>query len=276
MAPEQVEGREADARTDVFAFGAVLYEMVTGRRAFGGETQASLVGAILEKQPPPVSTLQPLAPRRSRPRRADVPRQGPRRAVAVGRGPGARTLLDRRARGHVPEGTGAPTGVAALAGAGRAPGAGRSGRSRRRPLAYAAAARASGRALAPRSPTGRGADRPPRPRAHGRHGPAEPDRDRAVARRPTPRVRGTAGRSTAALRARGWTGTRHGLCLGRRERTTRSSPRTARRSASGPGARSAGWRSTAARRSRCARPPDSAGPPGSPRTRSCSPRWRAA
>ena len=62
MAPEQVEGREADARTDVFAFGAVLYEMVTGRRAFGGKTQASLVGAILEKQPPPVSTLQPLAP----------------------------------------------------------------------------------------------------------------------------------------------------------------------------------------------------------------------
>ena len=62
MAPEQVEGGEADARTDVFAFGAVLHEMVTGRRAFGGKSQASLVAAILEKQPPPVSTLQPLAP----------------------------------------------------------------------------------------------------------------------------------------------------------------------------------------------------------------------
>ncbi len=62
MAPEQVEGREADARTDVFAFGAVLHEMVTGRRAFAGKSQASLVAAILEKQPPPPSTLQPLAP----------------------------------------------------------------------------------------------------------------------------------------------------------------------------------------------------------------------
>jgi serine/threonine-protein kinase len=62
MAPEQVEGREADARTDVFAFGAVLHEMVTGRRAFDAKSQASLVAAILEKQPPPPSTLQPLAP----------------------------------------------------------------------------------------------------------------------------------------------------------------------------------------------------------------------
>jgi len=62
MAPEQVEGHEADARTDVFAFGAVLHEMVTGQRAFAGKSRASLVAAILEKQPPPPSTLQPLAP----------------------------------------------------------------------------------------------------------------------------------------------------------------------------------------------------------------------
>jgi eukaryotic-like serine/threonine-protein kinase len=62
MAPEQVEGRESDSRTDVFAFGAVLHEMVTGRRAFDGKSQASLVAAILEKQPPAVSALQPLAP----------------------------------------------------------------------------------------------------------------------------------------------------------------------------------------------------------------------
>jgi serine/threonine protein kinase len=60
MAPEQIEGEDADARTDIFAFGVVLYEMLTGRRAFEGKTQASLLGAILKDQPPPVSTAQPL------------------------------------------------------------------------------------------------------------------------------------------------------------------------------------------------------------------------
>ena len=62
MAPEQLEGQEADARTDIFAFGAVVYEMITGRKAFEGKSQASLIGAILERDPPPVSTLQPLSP----------------------------------------------------------------------------------------------------------------------------------------------------------------------------------------------------------------------
>ena len=66
MAPEQLEGREADARSDLFAFGAVLYEMVTGRRAFVGESQASVIAAILEHDPPPISTLQPLALARAR------------------------------------------------------------------------------------------------------------------------------------------------------------------------------------------------------------------
>src|SRR5262249_40525613 len=51
MAPEQVEGAEADARTDVFAFGAVLYEMVAGRPAFQGKTQASLIGSIMRDDP---------------------------------------------------------------------------------------------------------------------------------------------------------------------------------------------------------------------------------
>ncbi len=62
MAPEQIEGMEADARTDLFAFGCVLYEMVTGRTAFEGRTRASLLGAILKDEPPPVSTVQPLTP----------------------------------------------------------------------------------------------------------------------------------------------------------------------------------------------------------------------
>ena len=59
MAPEQVEGKKADARTDIFAFGSVLYEMVTGRRAFEGESQASLIGAILKDEPPSISTAPP-------------------------------------------------------------------------------------------------------------------------------------------------------------------------------------------------------------------------
>jgi serine/threonine-protein kinase len=62
MAPEQLEGHEADSRTDVFAFGAVLYEMVTGVKAFRGGSQASLVGAILKDAPAPMSAAQPLAP----------------------------------------------------------------------------------------------------------------------------------------------------------------------------------------------------------------------
>src|SRR5258708_4406712 len=62
MAPEQVEGKEVDARTDVFAFGAVVYEMATGKRAFESKSQASLIGAILKREPLPMSSLQPMTP----------------------------------------------------------------------------------------------------------------------------------------------------------------------------------------------------------------------
>jgi hypothetical protein len=62
MAPEQLEGQEADARTDIFAFGAVLYEMATGRRAFQGKNKTSLIAAIVSSTPPPVSQVAPLTP----------------------------------------------------------------------------------------------------------------------------------------------------------------------------------------------------------------------
>jgi len=62
MAPEQLEGKEADSRTDIFAFGAVVYEMATGKKAFEGQSQASLIGAIMNSEPPPMSELQPMTP----------------------------------------------------------------------------------------------------------------------------------------------------------------------------------------------------------------------
>jgi serine/threonine protein kinase len=62
MAPEQVEGREADTRSDLFSFGAIVYEMATGKRAFDGKSTASVIAAILEREPPAMSSLQPLTP----------------------------------------------------------------------------------------------------------------------------------------------------------------------------------------------------------------------
>jgi eukaryotic-like serine/threonine-protein kinase len=62
MAPEQLEGKEADASTDLFAFGAVLYEMLTGRGAFAGASAASIISAIMSSEPPPIATLQPVTP----------------------------------------------------------------------------------------------------------------------------------------------------------------------------------------------------------------------
>ena len=62
MSPEQIEGKEADARSDIFALGCVLYEMATGKRAFEGKSNLSIASSILEKDPEPISVSQPLAP----------------------------------------------------------------------------------------------------------------------------------------------------------------------------------------------------------------------
>jgi hypothetical protein len=62
MSPEQLEGKEADARSDLWALGCVVYELATGKRAFEGKSQASLISAIMTAEPPPITQLQPLTP----------------------------------------------------------------------------------------------------------------------------------------------------------------------------------------------------------------------
>src|SRR6202043_2351500 len=60
MSPEQLQGKEADARSDLFSFGCVLHEMLTGKRAFEGQSAASVIGAILEREPSPLNLAPPL------------------------------------------------------------------------------------------------------------------------------------------------------------------------------------------------------------------------
>jgi serine/threonine protein kinase len=62
MVPEQLEGKEADARSDIFAFGAVVYEMATGKKAFEGQSRASVIAAIMHTEPAPMTSLDPLSP----------------------------------------------------------------------------------------------------------------------------------------------------------------------------------------------------------------------
>ena len=84
MAPEQIEAREVDARTDIFAFGCVLYELLTGHRAFEGQTSSSVMAAVLATKPRPIEELMPLTPPALERIVSPLPGKGSRRSLAVG------------------------------------------------------------------------------------------------------------------------------------------------------------------------------------------------
>ena len=73
MSPEQLQGKPTDVRTDIFAFGALAYETVTGKRAFDAESQADLIGAILKDDPAPIATAAPGCPAAARSGACPVP-----------------------------------------------------------------------------------------------------------------------------------------------------------------------------------------------------------
>ena len=62
MSPEQIQGHQADTRSDIFAFGTTLYEMISGKRAFDGKSQLSVASAILEREPPGLASVRPGTP----------------------------------------------------------------------------------------------------------------------------------------------------------------------------------------------------------------------
>ncbi len=95
MAPEQLEGKDADARADIFAFGAVLYEMATGKKAFSGTSQASLISSIMKENPPPDLGGRAGDAGLPRSHRPDLSRQGPRGALAERRRRPPRARMDR-------------------------------------------------------------------------------------------------------------------------------------------------------------------------------------
>jgi serine/threonine protein kinase len=101
MSPEQIQGKEADARSDIFAFGALLYEMLTGKRAFEGKSQLSLASAILEKDPEPISVVRPLTPPALEHIVRTLPGERARRSLPKRSRSQAAIAMDRRRRQSV-------------------------------------------------------------------------------------------------------------------------------------------------------------------------------
>jgi Tol biopolymer transport system component len=129
MAPEQIEGRDADARTDLFALGCVMYEMLSGRKAFEGKSHASLIGAIMHAEPPSLTTVSPLmSPALDRIVRKCLAKDPEARwqsardfvdelrwiADSTGRAPASSVSKPRRARAVLPWGIAAVTTIAAV------------------------------------------------------------------------------------------------------------------------------------------------------------------
>ena len=100
MAPEQLEGKEADARTDIFAFGSVLYEMLTGKKAFEGKSQASLISAIMSSEPRTDVGAPADDSAVTGPARRALSGQRPGRTVAIGAGP--RSTVEGHLRREAP------------------------------------------------------------------------------------------------------------------------------------------------------------------------------
>ena len=98
MSPEQVKGKPADARSDIFAFGAILYEMLSGQRAFHRETAAETISAILREDPPDLSDDEPERAAGARAPRRALPREEPRAALPLGARPRVRPRVACRGR----------------------------------------------------------------------------------------------------------------------------------------------------------------------------------